>query len=1034
MMTFDTFLSHNGKDKAIVGELADALIARGLRPWLDELELVPGRPWLDAIGEVILKVKTACVLFGPSGIGPWEAPEMRAFLSQFITRGLPVIPVLLPRAPKQPELPLFLQAFTWVDLRGGLNEEGLDRLVWGITGQKPGPSGRPGGATPRAPDIDLPTSGEFCFGREDELELLTRLWRDGGKNIVSIVARGGEGKTTLVTHWLDSMANDDFRGAELVFARSFYSQGTSDRAASADKVIDEALRFFGEEDPEQLSPQDRGRVLAKRVGAGRNILVLDGMEPLQYPPGEMQGEIKDPALETLLKSLRFFNRGLCIVTTREEIRPLQGSANHEEIVLKRLDTEAARQLLAKLGVHGDPAEIEKAIEENQGHALAITLLGTYLSGRYDGDIAHIQRISYPPGYEDKNLPAQPSTELLKGREREAKHARKMIASYEKWFQEEPDPVNSAALVVLRFMGLFNRPPEPGCIQALRKSPIEGLSEALFTGEDSKEIWRKAVSRLVQARLLERSGSGWNNIDCHPLIREYFADQLEKPLPFWKKIIMWIRRKPLPNRVAREAHRRIYEFLKSAAPDLPDNLHDMMPLCHAVAHGGKGGLWQESHDEVYLRRIRRGREDFCIKKLGAYGAGLAVLSCFFKRCWDQPIPHLYRRDQAILLGSAGYHLRALGHLRECAAPMQTSLELIIEDSEWEQAAVNASNLSELSLTLGDVMYALRFGEQSVELADRSCKPFQRLARRATLADAHLAAGRSRLAAAALEEAEALQKERQPESPLLYSLAGFRFCRLLVDCLEEANREGKESDQAGDQPTVEPGLPIQSQWKTLQQVKNRAETTLKWMTQQQLLLDMGLDHLTLGRIWLLVLNPEYEFRPSVEETGQRKENLKSSIQKARFHLGNSVSLLRRAGTQHHLPRGLLQRAALWRVLFQIQKDDSLLDQARRDLEETEEIASRGPMLIFQIEAALERTRLALALDDPELAREKLNQALALIKKTEKPYVPHVPDWKKWQPPDYVGRIQAGEIVGYHRRNGEISRLEKRIQALSDGKKQK
>ena len=55
-------------------------------------------------------------------------------------RGLPVIPVLLPDAPVEPELPLFLQAFTWVDLRDGLTENGLKLLEWGITGRKPGQS------------------------------------------------------------------------------------------------------------------------------------------------------------------------------------------------------------------------------------------------------------------------------------------------------------------------------------------------------------------------------------------------------------------------------------------------------------------------------------------------------------------------------------------------------------------------------------------------------------------------------------------------------------------------------------------------------------------------------------------------------------------------------------------------------------------------------------------------------------------------------------------------------------------------------
>ncbi|NQU26210.1 MAG: toll/interleukin-1 receptor domain-containing protein, partial [Candidatus Nealsonbacteria bacterium] len=116
--TFDTFLSHNSQDKPIVRQLADALVARGLRPWLDERELVPGRPWQEALEDIIQTTKTAVVMFGPAGLGPWEEPEMRACLSEFVKRKLPVIPVLLPGAPQHPDLPLFLKAFTWVDLRG----------------------------------------------------------------------------------------------------------------------------------------------------------------------------------------------------------------------------------------------------------------------------------------------------------------------------------------------------------------------------------------------------------------------------------------------------------------------------------------------------------------------------------------------------------------------------------------------------------------------------------------------------------------------------------------------------------------------------------------------------------------------------------------------------------------------------------------------------------------------------------------------------------------------------------------------------
>ncbi len=135
---FDVFLSHNSKDKSAVIELGEALRERGVRVWLDAWDLVPGRPWQEAIEAVIETVASAAVLIGHDGIGPWEEPEMRACLDQCVTRRMPVIPVLLPGAPTQPKLPLFLRQVTWVDLRGGLSPRGLDRLQWGITGIKPG--------------------------------------------------------------------------------------------------------------------------------------------------------------------------------------------------------------------------------------------------------------------------------------------------------------------------------------------------------------------------------------------------------------------------------------------------------------------------------------------------------------------------------------------------------------------------------------------------------------------------------------------------------------------------------------------------------------------------------------------------------------------------------------------------------------------------------------------------------------------------------------------------------------------------------
>jgi len=134
---FDVFLSHNSQDKPVVRVLAAALIGRGLKVWLDEQQLVPGQPWQEGLEEAIQIANAAAVLVGNGGFGPWEIPEMRACLEEFVRRKIPVIPVLLPGLHNEPSLPFFLNRFTWVDLRGGLNDAGLDRLVWGVTCVKP---------------------------------------------------------------------------------------------------------------------------------------------------------------------------------------------------------------------------------------------------------------------------------------------------------------------------------------------------------------------------------------------------------------------------------------------------------------------------------------------------------------------------------------------------------------------------------------------------------------------------------------------------------------------------------------------------------------------------------------------------------------------------------------------------------------------------------------------------------------------------------------------------------------------------------
>jgi len=109
---FDVFLCHNNKDKSEVKKIGERLKESGIYPWLDEWELQPGIPWQRSLEQQITQIKSAAVFVGKDGIGPWQQEELEAFLSEFVKRRCPVIPVLLHDAPEEPQLPVFLRGRT----------------------------------------------------------------------------------------------------------------------------------------------------------------------------------------------------------------------------------------------------------------------------------------------------------------------------------------------------------------------------------------------------------------------------------------------------------------------------------------------------------------------------------------------------------------------------------------------------------------------------------------------------------------------------------------------------------------------------------------------------------------------------------------------------------------------------------------------------------------------------------------------------------------------------------------------------------
>src|SRR6201981_2524871 len=95
--------------------------------------------------------------------------------------------------------------------------------------------------------------------------------------------------------------------------------------------------------------------------------------------------------------------------------------------------------------------------EFAGHCLALTLLGSYLTDAYNGDIRRRKEVS----------------EHLAHDVRQGVPARIVMESYQAWFGKGPE------LSVLRMLGLFDRPADERALAALLKAPaIRGLTESL----------------------------------------------------------------------------------------------------------------------------------------------------------------------------------------------------------------------------------------------------------------------------------------------------------------------------------------------------------------------------------------------------------------------------------------------------------------------------------------------------------------------------------------------------------------------------
>ena len=743
---------------------------------------------------------------------------------------------------------------------------------------------------------------KVLFGRETELAELDAAWAKETLNVYTLVAWGGAGKTSLVFHWVQTRfaaKEPKWLGVERYFDWSFYSQGTGEsRQTSADLFINKALEFFGDLDPTKGGPHERGERLAGLIRKYRTLLVLDGIEPLQYPPNDPQaGRLKDPALETLLRELAADNPGLVVITTREHLTNLHAYATTDEQKLDKLAKEAAVALLRHLQIVGTDGELHAAWQDAGGHALTLSLLGRYIADAYeDRDIRH---------YHEVNFEAADV-------EHQGRSAFKVMIAYERWLQSG-GPELQRELAVLRLTGLFDRPIAKGCLEALRAEPsIPGLTETLV--KLTPQQWNIAVKRLSEVELLSVSP---DSIDAHPLIREYFAVQLKRE----------------QQEAFREAHSRLFDYLCKNTSYRPDGLDGLAPLYQAITHGCLAGRHTAALNMVYHDRVLRGTEDdgfYSSQTLGAFGQDLAALAAFFEVPWDRVSTNLSEDDRLWLISQVAFRLRSIGRIGEAIKSRKSGLDFDVRAEKWDHAALSADNLSEVLLINGQISESIRVAERAVDFAKRTNDQHQILCRKTTLANALHQSGQRAEAGRLFQEAERMQKELDPNYSLLYSSGGFHYSDWLLALVERRAWLNLTSHSSvirmQDNSSVNENIKV---------VCQRSNRTLGWMIKNQMpQLQISRDRLTLAKVNLLATIVEGPFTGDAYTCE---------------YLPQAIRECRNGGRVDELPRFLLTAA-----LYHFVRGEYAL--AEKHLAEAQQIAERGPMPLVLADIHLTRARMA------------------------------------------------------------------------------
>jgi tetratricopeptide (TPR) repeat protein len=610
-------------------------------------------------------------------------------------------------------------------------------------------------------------------GREDLLQALSRDLVDSERRVTGLIGFGGEGKSSLARKWIENVRRDDVLRADGIFWWSFYDQ------PSVEQFFEAALAWIsgGTIDPRKVpSANRRMHIVAGMLAAGRYLFVLDGFEVMQHQDGDDYGLVKPNDLQNFLEL--FANPGhesFCLVTSRAPLLDLMAYTTYTHRDVDRLSEKEGCRLLRELGVKGREKQLVAMVNQWDGHALTVGLVGSYLAVAHAGDVSKADQISKEILEEGTLSVGEHRSHVVEGAEiaplaGKYEHVHRVLRRYDEHLSEAErafltlfsafrTPVKLEGFERI-FRGKADVSEEPKTAEEKKgpeepEEPEDGFRVSLAKLEDDE--FENLVERLTAYRLL-RYNPHEDHYTAHPLIRNHYFAHLTR------------------DTGAPDTHARIKDYYLALAGDTPryPTLEDLQPLIEVVHHACRAGAYDEAFNILWERIYQGYPTRLLVNQLGAWETALSLMYEFFHDGDTSEEPQVSDPGaKRWILNEVGLCLMSLGHLREAVPFYERGNAMNAELEDWRNASIGYRNLAELHISLGELGAAAEAADQALALAQRVENKDNELLSLSYQGQVLSLQGKLNEADKIFEEAQTLEREDDPNIQYLTRVAGVRY---------------------------------------------------------------------------------------------------------------------------------------------------------------------------------------------------------------------------------------------------------------------